>query len=229
MTEKASQGKDDLQAYLPIIRVTAERIQQRIKRQFLPYLLLTAFMGLATGFVAGRHFDARPTETPPFFPPSPAFNACPSTSSPTSAIREEIVVYVSGAVRFPHRVYTLPMGSLVQDAIRAAGGATDEANLDAINLAKPLYPHEQVIIPTVPVAVPPSTEATVTQDTGLLDLNSATAEQLEQLPGIGPTRAQEIITYRESHGPFTAVEDLLNVSGIGPATLDKLRPYVTVP
>lgn len=161
-------------------------------------------------------------EAPPAIP-TPAV-------SPTPA---PLRVYVSGAVRSPG-VYRLPPDSLVQDAILAAGGEIEAADLVAINLARPLADGEQVHVPArgetpSPVA-PRGSEPAPRVGTipaapaAPLDINTATAAELEALPGIGPKTAAAIIAGR----PYSSVEDLLRVKGIGPATLEKLRPYVTV-
>ncbi len=166
-------------------------------------------------------------------PPQPIRIEVPSATlapaaTPTPA---PLRVYVSGAVHSPG-VYRLPPDSLVQDAILAAGGETDTADLVAINLAHPLADGEHVHVPSRG-ETPPAPSGAVSGGrsstpaaplTAPLDLNTATAAELEALPGIGPKTAAAIIAGR----PYSTVEDLLRVKGIGPATLEKLRPYVTV-
>ena len=137
-------------------------------------------------------------------------------------------VHVSGAVAHPG-VYSLPRGSIVQQAIEAAGGSLAEADLDHVNLAASLDDGQQVRVPFQ--AQPPVDGATAAPDpptAGLVNINTATAPELELLPGIGPSLAQGIVAYREAHGLFSEIEDLLDVPGIGPAKLEQIRGLVTV-
>ncbi len=161
----------------------------------------------------------------------------PVTLMPTPTARP-IVVYLSGAVRRPG-VYSLPDGSRLSEAIIAAGGLLEGTDLTNVNLAELLVDGQQVTIqpPEGQEAPTPvfiisgggmATQVPIPQQSELLDLNSATASQLIALPGIGPSTAQLIVDYREQNGYFTQVEDLLNVPGIGTATLNTIRPYITV-
>ena len=146
-----------------------------------------------------------------------------------------LVVDVSGAVQHPG-VYHLPLGSRVQEAIEAAGGFTDNAYASSLNLAMPLSDGTKVFVP----AIPPTSAA---QDGSasdniqlsdqsavptLININTAGLDQLCSLPGIGETKAAAIINYRESYGPFTTIEQLMNVSGIGPSTFENLKDLITV-
>lgn len=149
---------------------------------------------------------------------------------------EPIVVHVIGAVARPG-VYNLPTGSRVQDAVRAAGGLLAEADKEAINLAARLEDGEQLEVPYLPgmepVGTPSSSFQVIPGDSGapsssLININTATLEELDTLPGIGPTTAQKIIDYREQHGPFARIEDIMNVSGIGPATFERIQDLITV-
>ncbi len=151
----------------------------------------------------------------------------PSSSTPTAAAF--VVVDVAGAVRRPG-LYRLRQGSRIADAIARAGGATRRADSALVNLAAPLADGEQVLVPArlaagaaaggaAPTSEGPSPSAPV-------DLNSATAEQLDALPGIGPVTAQKIVDYRQQHGPFTSVDDLDAIPGIGPSKIDNLRGLV---
>lgn len=152
--------------------------------------------------------------------------------TPTSG---RIWVHVVGAVMTPG-VYALPSGSRVQDAIQAAGGLAPNADAQALNLAQPLQDGQRLWVPRkgepTPTRLPSPTAQTRTpsspQAIPRLNLNTATAEELETLPGIGPVLAQRIITYREENGPFRSVEELINVQGIGPVLLERLRPYLYV-
>lgn len=173
--------------------------------------------------------------------PSDAAAAGPTTGpasvpSETAAIGpSEIVVHVSGAVAAPG-VVQLPSDSRVDDALRAAGGPTGDADLSVVNLARPLADGEQIHVP-VPGEEPRPDRAAGAAATGghegldggaLIDLNTAGAAELEELPGVGPAIAQRIVEHREKNGPFPAVDGLLEVSGIGPATLEEIRGRATV-
>ena len=145
---------------------------------------------------------------------------------------QPIIVQIAGAVPRPG-VYALAKGSRVQDAISAAGGFLAEADKTGINLARALDDGEQLEIPyaegSSPVLgtpLPASTEST--SSTELIDINTASLAELDSLPGIGPTTAQKIIDYREQNGPFLTKEDIINVSGIGPGTYERLKDLITV-
>jgi competence protein ComEA len=139
-----------------------------------------------------------------------------------------LVIDVAGAVRRPG-LYRLRSGSRIDDAIAAAGGATGKAQLDTVNLAAPVADGEQVVVPgrgataSGAVASPP---AGGSSPSAPLDLNSATLEQLEGLPGIGPVTAQKILDYRQQHGAFHSVDELQGVPGIGPAHMAQLKGLV---
>lgn len=132
-------------------------------------------------------------------------------------------VYVTGEVYYPQTMITLPNGSRVQDAIEAAGGATGNADLSRVNLSQILNDGDQVHIPSrsgedIQTATP--------NHLPLVHINSATVEELDTLPGVGPSLAQAIIDYRDEHGPFASLEDLDDVPGIGPAKLEEIRAQV---
>ena len=162
-------------------------------------------------------------------------------------------IHVAGAVVRPG-VYIVSSSARVVDAVTAAGGATSNADLERINLAQKIVDTEQVFVPfrssrttkvtvsprlrpsrtTVPTSVPavpgavPIIGAPITTLSPLINLNSATSDQLDTLPGVGPSTAKAIISYRTRKGPFGKVEDLLNVPGIGPAKVGAIRDQVTV-
>jgi len=138
---------------------------------------------------------------------------------------KKIVVHVAGAVKNPG-VFTLPEGSRVFEAIAKAGGALPEANVHALNLAEALFDGRKIIVPSANVQEGES-EVMPPQD-GRININNATAAQLEELPGIGPARAGAIVREREKNGPFRQIEDLARVSGIGVKTVEALREYATV-
>jgi competence protein ComEA len=139
-----------------------------------------------------------------------------------------LVIDVAGAVRRPG-LYRLPQGSRIADAVARAGGATGKAELDGVNLAAPLADGEQVVVPLRSpggVAAAAQSGTTGAPSSGPVSLSTATAEQLDALPGIGPVTAQKILDYRAKHGAFRSVDELDAISGIGPAKLDQLRDLV---
>lgn len=132
----------------------------------------------------------------------------------------EVVVDVTGAVRRPG-VYRMPMGSRVDDAVTRAGGAAPGAQLEAINLAARLADGQQVVVPE---RVPGGGVGVVAgAEDGPISLGTATTEQLEEIEGIGPVTAGDIIAFRDEHGGLSSVDQLDQVPGIGPATMDSLR------
>lgn len=137
---------------------------------------------------------------------------------------DHITVHVSGEVVAPGLV-VVPAESRLADAVAAAGGTTRDADLERVNLAAPLQDGQQVVIPGVDqpgAAVNPSSD-------GQIHINTATPSELEQLPGVGPVLAERIAAFRDENGPFDAVEDLLDVSGIGESKLEMLRDAVAIP
>lgn len=144
-----------------------------------------------------------------------------------------LVVDVAGKVRRPG-IATLPVGSRVVDALEAAGGPRRGVDLSTLNLARLLVDGEQILVGVPPpggVAAPAAGAAgTATSGSpgSMVNLNAATQAELEELPGVGPVTAAAILQWRTDNGPFTAVDELLEVSGIGDATLAKIAPYVTL-
>jgi competence protein ComEA len=139
-----------------------------------------------------------------------------------------LYVHVSGAVR-EAGLYLLPVGSRVVDAVAAAGGFADDAARDGVNLARPLSDGEQLLVPRegeVPSGIP--APAGAPDASGRVNLNTADAALLETLPRIGPALAERIIAWRDDNGPFTSIEDLLAVPGIGDKMLESLRDLVVV-
>ena len=142
----------------------------------------------------------------------------------------DIKVQVSGEVMFPG-VYPMNSGDRVIDAIAAAGGPAPGADLSGINLSRRVQDEAQYHVPAVgeaPNAASVAPASAREGGNGLIDLNTAQASELEALPGIGASLASAIVTYREDNGPFSTVDDADNVPGIGPKTLDAIRPLVTV-
>lgn len=142
-----------------------------------------------------------------------------------------LMVHVSGAVQAPG-VYALPRGARVQDAIEAAGGFTEGANVDAVNLAAFLEDGGKVVVPEkgeqVESAKDYGNSSQTPSSESLVDINTADQATLETLPGIGPVMAQRIIEYRDQNGFFNTKEDIMNVKGIGEATYTQIRDLIVV-
>ena len=184
-----------------------------------------------------------PEASIPFATTSVASNTIASNTDASSAISSSanITVYVSGEVVKPG-VYVLLATARVIDALQAAGGATNQADLVVVNLAAPLVDAAQVFIPrmgSTPRVTLPRPHAGInlpiaggaagaTSTAGIVDINSATISDLDALPGVGPSTAQAIIDYRVANGPYASVDDLLNVRGIGPSKLAAMRARVRV-
>jgi competence protein ComEA len=191
--------------------------------------LLTAAL-LGWRVIGGR---ARPAPLPPAAVASVA-TPLGSTSPPvvaasTSPTGQPVVVDVVGRVRHPGLV-RLPSGSRVDDALRAAGGPLPHTDLTSLNLARVLVDGEQIAV-DVPGAGPPAPSGgsgSGTAPSVIINLNTATLEQLESLPGLGPVLAQRILDWRTEHGRFASVDQLRDVSGIGDAKFAEIRPRVTV-
>ncbi|WP_426245289.1 helix-hairpin-helix domain-containing protein [Nocardioides sp. LHG3406-4] len=142
----------------------------------------------------------------------------------------EVTVDVAGKVRRPG-IAVLPTGSRVVDALEAAGGARRGVDLTSLNLARPLVDGEQVLVGVASPGTPASTDpggTTPGAPAALVNINTADQAALETLPGIGPVTAGSIIAWRTEHGGFTSVDELLEVDGIGDATLEQLVPHVTI-
>lgn len=189
-------------------------------------LVFCSVLSLLVGAVIG-YFTPRPrsqpiTVTTPDPTPTP-------TLTPTPA---PLRVYVSGAVQTPD-VYLLPPGSLVRDAIWAAGGPAPDADLERINLARELQDQQHIHVPRrgEEHSVPPPSEGVPVPTMSarpLININTATADELQQLPHVGPALAQRIVAYREMYGPFKTPEDLMQVPGIGEAIFAAIKNYITV-
>ena len=203
-------------------------------------LTSTAAGGESAPVAAGTTAAARPSAAVSTAGP----RAGPATApGGPSAGAGSVVVHVTGAVIRPG-VVTLGEGSRVNDAIGAAGGVSPDADTQQLNLARVLTDGEQIRVPRIGEVLPdpaPQPGAAVTPGTGtapgkpaagsasgMVNINTASASELEKLPGIGPALAQRIVEYRDSHGPFASVDALTDVPGIGKAKLEALREQATV-
>ena len=153
---------------------------------------------------------------------APLSGATGADPSPARARSPGLVIDVAGAVKRPG-VYTVPSGDRVVDAVARAGGFTAHADRTTVNLAAPLVDGEQVVVAGAGAG---GTGGSSPDSGGPVSLNSATAEQLDALPGIGPVTAQKIIDYRTQHGPFTSVDGLDAIPGIGAARIGELQGLV---
>ena len=188
-------------------------------------------VGLSIGVVSAIAFGGGGPAAD--LPPAAAAGPTPASATATPSSVGSIpgpVVHASGAVRAPG-VYRLDPGARVVDLLEAAGGPGDGLDLDRLNLASPLTDGSRIWFP-VRGERAPSVEsdpiATGAIDPAPIDLNRATASQLDALPGVGPSTAGAIVAHRAENGPFRSVDDLLAVKGLGPAKVEALRSLVTV-
>lgn len=171
----------------------------------------------------------------------------PPTAEPeATATPGPLRVFVNGAVAAA-AVYEVAPGSIVQHAIEQAGGFTEGADTAVVNLALPLQDGMQIYVPTnaetaeqAPAIISQPTVRTegieldqtadseASADGEIIDINNATVAELDTLPGIGPSTAENIIEYREANGPFATIEEIMSVSGIGPARFEQIQAYITV-
>ena len=226
--------------------IDIEKVLRRLRQWFAFIGPQRILAGGGTAIVLGglAWFILKPSPVPidAYVPRVTSVSAVASTVSPSI-----ITVHVAGAVKNPG-VYRLPSSARVVDAVASAGGALRSADLESINLAQTITDTEQIYIPikkvsrprittaprlrpqrTTPTTVPVITGGNTGAQPGrLINLNTATASELDSLTGVGPSTAKAIISYRTKKGLFSKVEDLLNVPGIGPAKLAALRDQVTV-
>jgi competence protein ComEA len=185
------------------------------------HAVLVALAALVALGLIGRRLADAGTATTAAPPRAPL-----AQLKPAAPIR--LVVHVAGAVRRPG-VYRFRDGERVADAVARAGGSTRNADLSALNLAAPLSDGVQVLVPAAaPVdAAPPSgAEPGGSPVGGKVHLSAASADELDELPGVGPVTAQKIVDWRIQHGPFRTLEDLDAIPGIGPARIEQLRDLV---
>ncbi len=186
--------------------------------QFFPLarrrVLVAALALLVALVLAGRHLarGGAPTE-----------RAVAAQLEPISAdSAPKLVVHVVGAVRRPG-LYRLPDRSRIADAVRRAGGPTRRADLSAVNLAAPVADGVQVLVPAQAPPAKGGGGEPPSGPQGPVHLNTATLEELDALPGVGPVTARKILDYREQHGAFASIDELDAIPGIGPARLEQLR------
>jgi competence protein ComEA len=242
------------------IRSFVDDIVSRVRHHILfvgPRRVVVGALTVGVLVLAGwLLFAPAPPSVESVLPPAGSSLVARSTVPAGTVAGGTVRVHVAGAVRRPG-VYEVPADGRIIDAVRAAGGASSSADLDAINLAQTLRDTEQVYVPThtrtsprpsprtaprlrpttVPPAVSPapagsttlpSTEPTAPAAKKTVNVNQATASQLEELPGVGEVTARRIISWRQSKGPFATAEDLMKVEGIGPAKFAAMKPFVSV-
>lgn len=207
-----------------------------LDRGALVVVLVLALLGAGAAAYAVTRDAGTSTPAPPSAVTSaePLVEAAPSAPVPqaaaSSAAGGTVTVHVAGEVRRPG-VLELPTGSRVDDAVQQAGGARRGTDLSGLNLARVLVDGEQVLVGVlgpVPGAAASAAEQAPGSATALVSLNTASLDQLDTLPGVGPVTAQKILDWREANGAFSAVEELLEVDGIGDKTLAEIAPHVTL-
>jgi competence protein ComEA len=177
---------------------------------------------------------ARPEQVPDrpaagIVPGSPIAGATPSPTSASPSAGGGVVVHVAGKVRRPGLIRA-PTGARVADVLTLAGGPLPGVDLTSLNLARPVTDGEQILVGIPGGAETPSSPGPGgdNRSGGQVDLNTATLEQLEALPGVGPVLAQRIIDWRTEHGRFNSVDELQEVSGVGAKKFESIRPHVRV-
>lgn len=213
-----------------------ERLDSLSRGELAGLIMVVALTLVGVGFWYSRSLPRQVSisSTPSAPPSAPTVSApfaasgspAPASPSPGGAT---VIVDVAGWVRDPG-VFEFPAGSRVIDAVKRAGGAKSSADLASLNLAALLVDGSQILVPKAgaPAGASATGASPGAAGAGLVDVNTASESELETLTGVGPVLAAAILQYRTDHGPFTSVEQLEDVSGIGPATLEALRPQVTV-
>ncbi|MCX7919894.1 MAG: helix-hairpin-helix domain-containing protein [bacterium] len=201
---------------------------------------------ILVGFGVKQYLNSRETVTV-----TPALANIQSTlagSAPNAYSGQTVIVHITGAVNNPG-IYHLPFGSRLYDAITTAGDTTKQADINQLNLAEFIQDGEKIVVPFIGQAGESKSDLTQTQQwqvyappaggalalpssksrqSGKINVNTASQSELETLPGIGPKLAQRIIQYRQEHGAFQRVEDLILVSGIGPKKMEQIKDSITV-
>lgn len=215
-------------------RTWRDRVESVAGRRRESALIAVVVLAVVAGGVALWSRGAPASIAPPAAPTSTAPPA--GTAPPAEAAAEAVtdpagvlLVHVAGAVRRPG-LYEMPADARVADAVQAAGGPRRRADLDALNLAEPLVDGAriEVVGRGEAVAAPVPSPAVGAEPTTLVHLNSADQAALESIPEVGPVTALAILEYRAEIGSFSSIDQLLEVSGVGPATLEAIRPYVTL-
>jgi competence protein ComEA len=204
---------------LPLLPATLRGGRLRLESRAATAIVLVAVM--AALFGVGHWWRARPQGVP-------VPDRATVVASPTAATGGGVVVVdVQGRVRRPG-IVRLRSGSRAIDAVRAAGGVVRGASTSGLNLARVLSDGEQLVVGAAPDAAPSTGSPLAQAGSSLVDLNAATLEQLDALPGVGPVLAQRIIDFRQEHGRFSSVEELQEVPGIGPAKFATVKTKVRV-
>ena len=221
-----------------------DRLEELAGRRRDVFLVAAVVLAVALGAFVLRSRAAEPRIAPPAT--APPANAPPETGAPSGTATatppvtggvsgEAILVHVAGAVKRPG-LYELPAGARIADAIDVARGPRSTANLNGVNLAEPLVDGQKLDVPrkgeavstTTTTGAAPGTTTPATTASGAVNLNTADQVELETIPGIGPVTASAIIAYRTEIGQFDSIDQLLDVTGIGPATLESMRAYITL-
>ncbi|WP_417363739.1 helix-hairpin-helix domain-containing protein [Glutamicibacter arilaitensis] len=198
------------------------RLRFAISRVAVLVLVIVVLAWIAISILLAPPPVAQELETVPLV--SEPTHGPPQTSTSPTPSGPGVTVHVVGAVKKPG-VYQLPAGSRITDAVDAAGGLSKQAQPQLVNLAAKLVDGQQVILPgTAPGQQLPSAQAA--PSSSKISINNADSQTLQELPGIGPALAERIIDFRSKNGPFTSVEELDAVSGIGPALLGQLSELV---
>ncbi len=213
-----------------------ERLDSLSRGELAGLVVVIALLLAAVGFWYTRSLP-RPIDIATDAAPMAAASLVPSASvavapsaSASASPSTTLIVDVTGWVRKPG-VFAFEPGDRVIDAVERAGGARDNADLTLLNLAAPLVDGQQILVPEEGAPAPsavPGTTGVPGATGGLVNINTADEATLETLNGVGPVLAASIIAYRTEHGSFTSIDQLDEVSGIGPATMEDLRPQVTV-
>lgn len=214
-----------------------------IKKKRIRYVLLLLCLFNIAGcgkkemtFVSKEEFNSEISDSGKGTYSSESYNSESDSQSVTeTCVPSVIFIYLCGEIKIPG-VYELPEGARVFEAVAAAGGFTEDACMEALNQAAILADGMQIYIPTKEeyqnnsVPIPNAINQTETADksTGLVNINTATAEELCTLPGIGESRAKEIISYREQNGNFSNIEEIQNVTGIKEGLFSKIRDKITI-